>query len=83
MNRDAVASDLTARGYTGFVLLGDPRSQTNVVVLAQSRNGWVTYIQDERAQLLTPSVREFAGEDDALADFVHRVEVWNRLTSVR
>ncbi|WP_029145562.1 hypothetical protein [Microbacterium luticocti] len=83
MNRDTVASDLAARGYTGYVLFDDPRSKTNVVVIAQGRAGFVTYIQDDRAQVLPPSVREFADEQSALADFAHRVDVWNRITGVR
>jgi hypothetical protein len=83
MNRDTVASDLAARGCTGFVLFDDPRAKTNAVVIAHSRTGFVTYIQDDRAQPLPPSVREFADEQSALADFAHRVEIWNRIAGVR
>lgn len=83
MSRETVKLDLEARGLTGYVLLTDPRNRTNVVVLAQGRDVWATFLQDERAQVMGTSVREFAGEAEALADFVHRVKLWNRITGVR
>ena len=83
MNRDTVTLDLAARGFTGYVLLADPRGKANVVVMARGNDVWATFLQDERAQVLPQSVREFVREEDALADFVQRVELWNRISGVR
>ncbi len=83
MNRDPVALDLAARGFAGYVLLTDPRGKANVVVMARGNDVWATFLQDERAQVLPQSVREFVREEDALADFVQRVELWNRISGVR
>ncbi|GAA4480887.1 hypothetical protein [Microbacterium panaciterrae] len=83
MNRETVGLDLAARGFTGYALLTDPRGKSNIVVLAEGSGVWATFLQDERAQVLRPSLREFAHEEEALADFVHRVELWNRITGVR
>lgn len=83
MNRDAVIADLHARGYTGFAFFEDPRGKSNVVAVSFGRAGFQTWIQDERAQPIDGSVRTFADEPAALADFVHRVEIWNRLSGVR
>lgn len=83
MNRDIVLADLRARGYTGFCFFDDPRGKSNVVALSFGRNGFQTWIQDERAQPLSVSLRTFAEEHEALADFTHRVEIWNRISGVR
>ncbi|PKI92275.1 hypothetical protein CW368_05480 [Actinomycetales bacterium SN12] len=83
MNRDSVLADLRARGHSGYCLFDDPRGKANVVVLAFGRNGCETWTQDERAQTIRGSLRTFADEGKALADFAHRVEVWNRVSGVR
>lgn len=83
MNRDTVIADLRARGYTGYRFFEDPRGAANVVALSFGRDGYQTWIQDERAQLLGGSLRTFADEQDALADFAHRVAIWNRVSGVR
>lgn len=83
MNRDTVLADLRARGYAGFCFLDDSRGKSNVIVLSFGRNGFQTWIQDERAQPISGSLRTFAEEPTALADFVHRVEIWNRVSGVR
>lgn len=83
MNRDTVIADLAARGHAGYSLFEDPRGKPNVVVLTFARDGFQTWIQDERAQPITGSLRTFAQEPEALADFAHRVEIWNRISGVR
>lgn len=83
MNRDTVIADLRARALTGYCFYEDPRGQAHVVVLSYTRDGYQTWIQDERAQLVGGSLRTFAAESEALGDFVHRVEIWNRISGVR
>lgn len=83
MNRATVLADLQVRGFTGYCLFDDPRGKPHVVVLAANRDGFQTWIQDERAQLVSNSLRTFADEGEALADFAHRVAIWNRVTGVR
>lgn len=83
MNRDTVIADLRARGYTGHCFFDDPRGKANVVAVSFGRDGYQTWIQDERAQLIGGSLRTFADEQAALADFAHRVEIWNRISGVR
>lgn len=83
MNRDTVLADLRARGHAGYSLFEDPRGTPNVIVLTFGRNGFQTWIQDERAQPIAGSLRAFDAESEALADFTHRVEIWNRVSGVR
>lgn len=83
MNRDTVLADLRARGFSGYCLGDDPRGKTNVVVLSHGRSGYQTWIQDERAQPIEGSLRVFGEEHEALRDFAHRVEIWNRISGVR
>lgn len=83
MNRDTVIADLRARGHAGYSLFEDPRGKPNVIVLAFGRDGFQTWIHDERAQPIAGSLRTFAEESDALSDFTHRVEIWNRISGVR
>jgi len=83
MNRDTVLADLRARGHAGYSLFEDPRGKPNVIVLTFGRNGFQTWIQDERAQPIAGSLRAFHAESEALADFTHRVEIWNRVSGVR
>lgn len=83
MNRDTVIADLRARGYTGYCFFDDPRGKTNVIVVSYGRSGYQTWIQDERAQPIDGSLRTFSEEHAALADFAHRVELWNRISGVR
>lgn len=83
MNRETVLADLRARGSVGFCFFDDPRGRTNTVVVSYGREGFQTWIQDERAQPIEGSLRVFAEERDALADFAHRVQLWNRVSGVR
>ncbi|WP_314422362.1 hypothetical protein [uncultured Microbacterium sp.] len=83
MNRDTLIADLRARGREGYALFEDPRGKPNVVVLAFGRNGFQSWIQDERAQPIEGSLRTFDEEPEALADFAHRVEIWNRISGIR
>ncbi|MEW2010198.1 MULTISPECIES: hypothetical protein [Microbacterium] len=82
MNRDTVLADLRARGSVGFCFFDDPRGKTNTVVVSYGREGFQTWIQDERAQPIEGSLRVFAAEQEALADFAHRVQLWNRVSGV-
>ena len=59
MNRDTVLADLRARGHAGYSLFEDPRGKPNVIVLTFGRNGFQTWIQDERAQPIAGSLRAY------------------------
>ncbi|OAN42095.1 hypothetical protein [Microbacterium sp. H83] len=83
MNRDTLLADLRARGLSGFCFFEDPRGKAHVVVISFGRDGFQTWLQDERAQPIVSSLRTFAEERDALSDLAHRVEVWNRIDGVR
>ncbi|MEV8251840.1 hypothetical protein AB0O87_13070 [Microbacterium sp. NPDC076768] len=83
MNRNTVQADLQVRGYVGYCFFEDPRGKQNVIVLSAARNGFQSWIQDERAQLISGSLRTFTEENDALTDFTHRVELWNRISGLR
>lgn len=83
MNRDTVIADLRARGFSGYCFFDDPRGKINAIAVAYGRNGYQTWIQDERAQPIDGSLRTFGDEPAALADFAHRVELWNRISGVR
>ncbi|MBN8208885.1 hypothetical protein JI666_09025 [Bacillus sp. NTK071] len=57
----------------GYNMNEERDNRENEVVLRHENNKWIVYVTDERASKVTNSQDTYAGEEEALDDFIDRL----------
>lgn len=69
------------KNLTHFKWFEDPNYEPNIVGINKNDDGFEVYVTSERG---TPSgIKKFKTEEEALDNFITRVESWNRLIKKR
>jgi hypothetical protein len=69
---DETRAALTAEGLDRlkYVIGSDGANETDCLVLCRQEGGWVSFSRDERAAVMSESVRTYSSESEALDDFL-------------
>ena len=73
MNRIEAKTIIEKEKLAGFNWNENRYYNENEVGIKFADNVWLTYATDERASVMTGSIKEFDSEEDALDDFICRL----------
>ena len=79
MTREEAKKIIDEEKLVGYNLFKKRNNEENEIIIANDTEHWVVYVTDERASKVTGSEKEFATEEEALANFIKRLRALNVL----
>ncbi|KQN41040.1 MULTISPECIES: hypothetical protein [unclassified Frigoribacterium] len=82
---DETRAALTAEGLDRlkYVIGSDGANETDCLVLCRQEGGWVSFSRDERAAVMSESVRTYSSESEALDDFLELMRLKGLLATLQ
>lgn len=79
MTREEAKKIINEEKLLGYNLFEKRDNEENEIIITYDAAHWVVYVTDERASKVTGSEKEFATEEEALANFIKRLRALNAL----
>ena len=83
MRLEEVKEIIRAEGLEGYNINLDHEIEAGEIVIVGKDGKWKVGIADDRAEIVTTSIREFNAEDEAVDDFLFRLRRLNEIKAIR
>lgn len=83
MKLEEVKEIIKAEGLEDYNIRLDHEIEAGEIVIVEKEGKWSVGIANDRATIVTPSIREFESEDDAVDDFLFRLRRLNKVKAIR
>ena len=74
---------IRAEGLEGYNINLDHEIEAGEIVIVSEDGKWKVGIANDRAEIVTTSIREFNAEDEAVDDFLFRLRRLNEIKAIR
>ena len=83
MRLEEVKEIIRAEGLEGYNINLDHEIEAGEIVIVGKDGKWKVGIANDRAEIVTTSIREFNVEDEAVDDFLFRLRRLNEIKAIR
>jgi hypothetical protein len=83
MRLEEVKEIIRAEGLEGYNINLDHEIEAGEIVIVGKDGKWKVGIANDRAEIVTTSIREFNAEDEAVDDFLFRLRRLNEIKAIR
>ena len=83
MRLEEVKEIIRAEGLEGYNINLDHEIEAGEIVIVGKDEKWKVAIANDRAEIVTTSIREFNAEDEAVDDFLFRLRRLNEIKAIR
>lgn len=83
MRLEEVKEIIRAKGLKGYNINLDHEIEAGEIVIVGKDEKWKVGIANDRAEIVTTSIREFNAEDEAVDDFLFRLRRLNEIKAIR
>ena len=83
MRLEEVKEIIRAEGLEGYNINLDHEIEAGEIVIVGKDEKWKVGIANDRAEIVTTSIREFNAEDEAVDDFLFRLRRLNEIKAIR
>ena len=83
MRLEEVKEIIRAEGLEGYNINLDHEIEAGEIVIVGKDGKWKVGIANDRAEIVTTSIREFNAEDEAVDDFLFRLRRLNETKTIR
>ena len=83
MRLEEVKEIIRAEGLEGYNINLDHEIEAGEIVIVGKDGKWKVGIANDRAEIVTTSIREFDSEDEAVDDFLFRLRRLNEIKAIR
>ena len=83
MRLDEVKEIIRSEGLEDYNINLDHKIEAGEIVIVGKDGKWKVGIANDRAEIVTTSIREFDSEDEAVDDFLFRLRRLNEIKAIR
>ena len=83
MRLEEVKEIIRAEGLEGYNINLDHEIEAGEIVIVGKDGKWKVGIANDRAEIVTTSIRDFNAEDEAVDDFLFRLRRLNEIKAIR
>ena len=83
MRLEEVKEIIRAEGLEGYNINLDHEIEAGEIVIVGKDGKWKVGIANDRAEIVTTSIREFNAEDEAVDDYLFRLRRLNEIKAIR